>query len=138
MGFSSGVGALVAGTLRLSHSRKKLGLAHPLACLVFGYLRLPNLLSERASSSDPDTLARGLVVTFYLVATLSFLEGVFVFLALPGRSTLSTDTGVAGKGFKKVMRRLARRLTMGFVVASKNRDVSLALFTSFAVRSTTR
>ncbi|GAA5901296.1 uncharacterized protein JCM6883_000168 [Sporobolomyces salmoneus] len=116
LGFSSGLGALLA---------------------VFGFLRLPNLLSRYLISDSPDPLARALMITFYLVAALSFLEGVFVFCALPGRSgPLSREVeGSTDKGFRKVTERLAKRLGMGFVIAKGNRDVSLALLTSFATRA---
>ncbi|GAA5833094.1 hypothetical protein JCM5353_004232, partial [Sporobolomyces roseus] len=119
MGFSSGVGALIA---------------------VFGYLRLPTLFSRFVASSDDDfdspaALARGLVLSFYFVAALSFLEAIFVFCALPGKSSVPRETGVQGRGWRKAMSRLAKRLGMGFVVAKGNGDVSLGLVTSFATRA---
>lgn len=72
-------------------------------------------------------------MSFYFVAALSFLEAIFVFCALPGKSSVPLETGVQGRGWRKAMSRLAKRLGMGFVVAKGNGDVSLGLVTSFAV-----
>ncbi|GAA5834210.1 hypothetical protein JCM3766R1_004490 [Sporobolomyces carnicolor] len=116
LGFSSGVGALVS---------------------VFGYLRLPNFLSRFLTSPSPDPLARALALTYYLVAGLAVLEGAFVFCALPSRSQhpSSGPGATPTRGYRVALRRLASSLGKGFTVAKGNRDVSLALFTSFATRA---
>ncbi|GAA5995161.1 hypothetical protein JCM5350_002792, partial [Sporobolomyces pararoseus] len=126
IGFSSGLGALLA---------------------VFGYLRLPAFISNHLPNSrgDDDNLARGLVITFYLVAGIAFFEGIFLFFALPPpllpplkrrrfstSSTTSSTTTRSVKGFKTVLKKLAKRLGMGFLIAKENQQVSLALLTSFA------
>ncbi|GAA5970648.1 hypothetical protein JCM3765_001181 [Sporobolomyces pararoseus] len=129
IGFSSGLGALLA---------------------VFGYLRLPGFISNHLSTSssngdDDDNLAKGLVISFYLVAAIAFLEGIFVFFALPPPllppptrrdSTSSFNESIRERGgFKKVLKTLAKRLGMGFLIAKDNQEVSLALLTSFATRA---
>ncbi|GAA6060574.1 hypothetical protein JCM10212_006809 [Sporobolomyces blumeae] len=116
-GFASGLGALLA---------------------VFGYLRLPNLFARWSAPTDPDSpaaLARGLVVSFYVVAGIAVCEGIFALYGLPGRSGLPIEGGGTGRGVRKTIRRLAKRLLAGFVVAGKNGDVALGLLTSFATRA---
>ncbi|GAA6050854.1 hypothetical protein JCM3770_005740 [Rhodotorula araucariae] len=98
LGFASGLGALLA---------------------VFGFLRLPTLLSRFSSHpGSTEALARALRQTFWIAAGVAALEGVFLAVVLPG-----TVAQV--------------ELVEGFRLAGKSGDVALGYAASFASRAQT-
>ncbi|GAA6038812.1 hypothetical protein JCM8097_002907 [Rhodosporidiobolus ruineniae] len=125
MGFASGCGALLA---------------------VFGFLRLPNLLSRLLARHQPpssngeeeSTDALSLVLTFYLVAAVAVVEAGALAVMLPRRAKRRVAEESEARVEEPLGRRVGRAvkgLFEGFRLARQSGEVALGYASSFASRA---
>lgn len=124
LGISAGIGALLA---------------------VFGYLRIPTLVSGRANHTSFSLLTttsiihsqqetRGLRIAFYIVAAIAVLNAVIAFIALPKNIQEAEGHPHTFWGYIK---HEVSRILVGFKFAKANARFRLACAGGFAARAQT-
>ena len=135
LGFSAGLGALLAGDGHTLYITKHLLTLDPRA--VFGFLRLPPILAPHLDES----LSRAILLTFYIIVALALSEAVFLVWGLKRRpfetaSPPQNETAVEREmvGWKDSAVGIAKELGRGFIIAQGEGEVALACLSGFAVR----
>ena len=100
-------------------------------CAVFGYLRLPPVLAPHLD----DSLKSAILVTFYIVISLAVTEGLFLIWGLRGSVTELSEVAEerAPVGWKASAVGIAKELSSGFLIASRESEIALACLSGFVV-----